>query len=78
MLASKRANPGEFARLVVSTPEDRPANARRGCGVTWLPFGALGLLPDPLRTGAARIVGSKRVYNLTGSNIPGPLGFLAP
>jgi hypothetical protein len=26
--------------LVVSTPEARPANARRGCGVTWLPFGA--------------------------------------
>jgi hypothetical protein len=25
--------------VVVSTPEDRPANARRGCGVTWLPFG---------------------------------------
>jgi hypothetical protein len=25
--------------LVVSTPEDRPANARRRCGVTWLPFG---------------------------------------
>jgi hypothetical protein len=25
--------------LVVSTPEDRPANARRECGVTWLPFG---------------------------------------
>jgi hypothetical protein len=24
---------------VVSTPEDRPANARRRCGVTWLPFG---------------------------------------
>jgi hypothetical protein len=26
-------------RLVVSTPQDRPANARRRCGVTWLPFG---------------------------------------
>jgi hypothetical protein len=25
--------------LVVSAPEDRPANARRRCGVTWLPFG---------------------------------------
>ena len=35
-------------------------------------FGALGMLPDPLRTGAARMVGSKRVYNLTVSNIPGP------
>jgi hypothetical protein len=26
--------------VVVSTPQDRPANARRACGVTWLPFGA--------------------------------------
>lgn len=26
--------------LVVSTPDERPANARRGCGVTWLPWGA--------------------------------------
>jgi hypothetical protein len=26
--------------VVVSTPEDRPANARAACGVTWLPFGA--------------------------------------
>jgi hypothetical protein len=26
--------------VVVSTPADRPANARRACGVTWLPFGA--------------------------------------
>jgi hypothetical protein len=25
--------------LVVSTPEDRPADARRRCGVTWLPWG---------------------------------------
>ena len=25
--------------LVVSTPEDRPANASRRCGVTWLPWG---------------------------------------
>jgi WS/DGAT/MGAT family acyltransferase len=33
---------------------------------------ALGFLPDPLKTPAARLVGSKRVYNLTVSNIPGP------
>jgi hypothetical protein len=26
--------------IVVSTPERRPANARRGCGVTWMPWGA--------------------------------------
>jgi WS/DGAT/MGAT family acyltransferase len=33
---------------------------------------ALGYLPDLFRTPAARLVGSKRVYNLTVSNIPGP------
>ncbi|MDQ4006858.1 MAG: hypothetical protein M3211_02025 [Actinomycetota bacterium] len=27
-------------RIVVSTPEDRPANARRRCGVTWMAWGA--------------------------------------
>jgi hypothetical protein len=27
-------------RVVVSTPEDRPANARRRCGVTWMAWGA--------------------------------------
>jgi hypothetical protein len=26
-------------RLVVSTAQSRPKNARRGCGVTWLPWG---------------------------------------
>jgi hypothetical protein len=26
--------------LVVSTPEDRPSNARRGCGIAWLAWGA--------------------------------------
>lgn len=29
-----------FFTVVVSTPHDRPANARRECGLTWLPFGA--------------------------------------
>jgi diacylglycerol O-acyltransferase / wax synthase len=32
----------------------------------------LGYLPDLLKTPAARLVGSKRIYNLTVSNIPGP------
>ena len=31
---------GRRFTVVVSTPEDRPANARAACGVTWLPFGA--------------------------------------
>lgn len=33
----------------------------------------LGLLPDPVKDRAARLAGSARVYNLTVSNIPGPL-----
>ena len=44
---------------------DRPAGAETV-------FDGLGLLPDALRTTAAKAVGSKRVYNLTVSNIPGP------
>ncbi len=35
-------------------------------------FNALGLLPPPLRTVAARAVAAPRTYNLTISNIPGP------
>jgi WS/DGAT/MGAT family acyltransferase len=35
-------------------------------------MGSLGLLPNALKTPAAKLVGSKRVYNLTVSNIPGP------
>jgi hypothetical protein len=34
-----RTNRRGWYTLVVSTPEDRPANATRRCGVTWLPFG---------------------------------------
>ena len=30
---------GRFT-IVLSTPENRPANARRACGVTWMPWGA--------------------------------------
>lgn len=28
-----------FFRIVVSTPQSRPRNARRACGVTWMPWG---------------------------------------
>jgi hypothetical protein len=28
-----------FANYVVSTPSERPANARAACGVTWIPWG---------------------------------------
>jgi WS/DGAT/MGAT family acyltransferase len=33
---------------------------------------ALGVLPDPVKNRAARLASSKRVFNLTVSNIPGP------
>jgi hypothetical protein len=44
-----------FASYVISTPEQRPANARPECGVTWLPWGPQPggvliyrhMLPDP-------------------------------
>jgi diacylglycerol O-acyltransferase len=37
-----------------------------------LVLGALGYLPGLIKTQAARLAGSARVYNLTVSNIPGP------
>jgi hypothetical protein len=44
-----------FMNYVVSTPGDRPANARPACGVTWIPWGPQAggaliyrhMLPDP-------------------------------
>ena len=35
-------------------------------------LGALGALPEPLKTPAARMAASPRMYNLTISNVPGP------
>jgi diacylglycerol O-acyltransferase / wax synthase len=35
-------------------------------------LGALGALPEPLKTPAAKIAASPRMYNLTISNVPGP------
>lgn len=35
-------------------------------------LGALGALPQPLKTPAARMAASPRMYNLTVSNVPGP------
>jgi diacylglycerol O-acyltransferase / wax synthase len=67
--------------LDVSTPERRLARLhtataafKRGgkpAGAEAV-LGAMGLLPDALRGVAARAVSSRRVYNLTISNIPGP------
>jgi hypothetical protein len=34
-----KVGPRGFYRIVVSTAESRPRNARRACGVTWLPWG---------------------------------------
>jgi hypothetical protein len=48
-------NPDGYMNYVVSTPADRPANARPECGVTWIPWGPQAggvliyrnMLPDP-------------------------------
>ena len=58
--------PRGFYKIVVSTAEQRPRNARRRCGVTWLPWGpqTQGLLiyrhmlPDPSFTQAIQNVGT--------------------
>ena len=34
-----KVGPRGFYRIVVSTAESRPRNARGACGVTWLPWG---------------------------------------
>ena len=34
-----KVGPRRFYRIVVSTAQSRPRNARRACGVTWLPWG---------------------------------------
>ncbi len=34
-----KVGPRGYYRIVVSTAESRPSNARRACGVTWLPWG---------------------------------------
>jgi hypothetical protein len=34
-----KVGPRGFYRIVVSTPEHRPRNATRRCGVTWMPWG---------------------------------------
>ena len=47
--------PGRYANYVLSTPGERPANARPACGFTWLPWGPQAggvliyrnMLPDP-------------------------------
>jgi hypothetical protein len=48
-------NPDGFVNYVVSTPAERPANARPECGVSWIPWGPQAggvliyrhMLPDP-------------------------------
>ena len=34
-----KVGPRRFYKLVISTPQSRPRNARRACGVTWMPWG---------------------------------------
>jgi hypothetical protein len=34
-----KVGPRGFYKIVLSTPASRPRNARRACGVTWMPWG---------------------------------------
>ncbi len=64
------SSPGaRLAKLHADTTAFKESGRAEGADTV---FDALGLLPDMLRTGAAKLVGSKRIYNLTVSNIPGP------
>ena len=60
---------GRVARLHTATAAFKRGGKPAGAEAV---LGALGLLPDPLRSVAARAVSSPRVYNLTISNVPGP------
>jgi WS/DGAT/MGAT family acyltransferase len=69
-LPTQLSSPGaRLAKVHADTQAFKDSGKAEGAETV---FGALGLLPDMLRTGAARMIGSKRVYNLTVSNIPGP------
>ena len=69
-LPTQLGSPGaRLAKVHADTTAFKRSGKAEGAGTV---FGALGLLPDALRTSAARMIGSKRVYNLTVSNIPGP------
>jgi diacylglycerol O-acyltransferase / wax synthase len=60
---------GRLARVHRATSAFKRAGRPAGAETV---FNALGLLPAPLRTVAARAVAAPRTYNLTISNIPGP------
>lgn len=66
---SVRSRP-ERLRLVHQATSAFKASGRAAGTETLL--GAIGLLPDPVKSRAARIASSARVFNLTVSNIPGP------
>jgi WS/DGAT/MGAT family acyltransferase len=64
-----RSRAGRLAQVRHETAAFKRSGRAAGTGAV---LGALGLLPDPVKNRAARLASSKRVFNLTVSNIPGP------
>ena len=64
-----RSREGRLERVREASAAFKTAGRATGTGAV---LGALGLLPDPLKDRAARLASSRRVFNLTVSNIPGP------
>jgi WS/DGAT/MGAT family acyltransferase len=57
--------------MTINAATSRFKESQRASGGEAL-LGALGVLPDPLKDRAARLVAHPRMYNLTVSNVPGP------
>jgi diacylglycerol O-acyltransferase / wax synthase len=64
-----RSRAGRLERIHRATSDFKQSGRPAGTGAV---LGTLGLLPDPLKSRAARLASSARVFNLTVSNIPGP------
>ena len=64
-----RSRAGRLDQVRSETAAFKRSGRPAGTGAV---LGALGLLPDPVKNRAARLASSKRVFNLTVSNIPGP------
>jgi WS/DGAT/MGAT family acyltransferase len=64
-----RSRAGRLEQVRRETAAFKHSGRPAGTGAV---LGALGLLPDPMKNRAARLASSKRVFNLTVSNIPGP------
>jgi diacylglycerol O-acyltransferase len=64
-----RSRPGRLDQVRRQTASFKQSGRPAGTGAV---LGALGLLPGPVKSRAARLASSPRVFNLTVSNIPGP------